>query len=128
MVIYETDKDGQTSGLNFVSNMGVNAQVVDDFAGTVSKKFTSVVINENNVVISTWASDSTYTDFPYKATVAITGMTAQHLPIVIFSDTDRDSGNYYSTPDSYDGGVYIYSKVNTSITLSNVMGVGAVST
>lgn len=60
------------------------------------------------VAASAWASDSTYPDYPYRAAVALSGVTANHAPIVNFSNADSLSGKLSPVADSYAGGVYIY--------------------
>lgn len=78
-------------------------------------------ITKQNITISSWSSNSTYTDFPYRATVSITGVTADMIPEVIFNATDALSGNYAPVSQTYAGGVYIYSKVTTSITVPTII-------
>lgn len=60
------------------------------------------------VASSAWASDSTYSDYPYRAAVPLSGVTANHAPIVNFSNADSLSGKLSPVADSYAGGVYIY--------------------
>ena len=60
------------------------------------------------VAVSDWASDSTYTDFPYRAAVACEGVTAKHYAEVTFSPADALEGIFCPVVTSYDGGVYIY--------------------
>lgn len=60
------------------------------------------------VASSAWASDSTYPDYPYRASVPLSGVTANHAPIVNFSNADSLSGKLSPVADSYAGGVYIY--------------------
>lgn len=60
------------------------------------------------VAVSGWASDSTYTDFPYRAAVACDGVTAKHYAEVTFSPADALEGIFCPVVTSYDGGVYIY--------------------
>lgn len=60
------------------------------------------------VATSAWASDSTYPDYPYRASVPLSGVTANHAPIVNFSNADSLSGKLSPVADSYAGGVYIY--------------------
>lgn len=60
------------------------------------------------VATSAWASDSTYTDFPYRAAVACQGVTVKHYAEVSFSPADAMSGDFAPVAASYDGGVYIY--------------------
>ena len=67
---------------------------------------------ETDVSVSTsaWASDTTHADYPFKATIPITGCTAKHIPDVMLSLVDAISGNFAPIADSYAGGVYIYAK------------------
>ena len=60
------------------------------------------------VAVSDWASDSTYTDFPYRAAVDCEGVTAKHYAEVTFSPADALEGIFCPVVTSYDGGVYIY--------------------
>lgn len=60
------------------------------------------------VAVSDWESDSTYTDFPYRAAVACEGVTAKHYAEVTFSPADALEGIFCPVVTSYDGGVYIY--------------------
>ncbi|MBQ5841370.1 MAG: hypothetical protein IIW40_05390 [Clostridia bacterium] len=57
---------------------------------------------------ASFAADSTYEDFPYRAAVALEGVTADMVPEVVFSLADAASGNFAPVAESYDGGVYIY--------------------
>ena len=60
------------------------------------------------VDVTGWDSDSTYTDFPYRAAVACEGVTAKHYAEVSFSPADALEGRFAPVAESYDGGVYIY--------------------
>ena len=60
------------------------------------------------VDVTGWESDSTYTDFPYRAAVACEGVTAKHYAEVTFSPADVLEGIFCPVVTSYDGGVYIY--------------------
>ena len=60
------------------------------------------------VSVSAWASDTTYTDFPYRAAVACEGVTAKHYAEVTFAPADAMSGEFAPVAESYDGGVYLY--------------------
>ena len=74
-----------------------------------------------NIAVSTWVRDTTYADYPYKATITLTGVTPSMVAEVIYSVDDAESGNYAPICETYDGGVYIYSKVNTAITIPTVL-------
>lgn len=68
-----------------------------------------------------FASDNTYQDYGYKGTITVTGATASMRPEVIFGLTEAMSGNYAPICESGAGVVYIYAKVNTSITIPLVI-------
>lgn len=69
----------------------------------------------------TWASDSSYTDFPYKGTITVSGCTANHIPSVTFDVSDATSGDYAPVSESGSGVVYIWSKKNTLTTVPAVV-------
>lgn len=78
-------------------------------------------IKLSNTAVSTWASDTTYADYPYKATIAATGVTANMVAEVVYDMAEAESGNYAPICETYDGGIYIYSKVNTTITIPTIL-------
>ena len=78
-------------------------------------------IKLSNTVVSTWESDTTYADYPYKATIAATGVKSTMVAEVVYDMADATSGNYASVCNTFDGGVYIYSKVNTEITIPTIL-------
>lgn len=78
-------------------------------------------IKLSNTTVNNWESDATYADYPYKATVAATDVTSSMVAEVIYSVADATSGNYAPVCETFDGGVYIYSKVNTTITIPTVL-------
>lgn len=93
-----------TSGSVTRSNLASDAKVLS---------FTN-----KNVATSAWASDTTYTDFPYRASVACSGVTANHYVEVVFSPTDVMSGIFCPVTVSYSGGVYIYASETPSATVT----------
>lgn len=70
------------------------------------------------VATSAWASDSTYPDYPYRASVPLSGVTANHAPVVNFSNADSLSGKLSPVADSYAGGVYIYATESLAETVN----------
>ena len=73
-----------------------------------------------NVAASGFVSDATYSDFPYRCAVSLTGVTASMFVEVVFSLSDAMSGNYAPICEAYAGGVYIYAKTNTAITIPTI--------
>lgn len=67
---------------------------------------------------SSWTSNAHQTDtnsvFPYRKTVAYAGITASMFAEVVFGVKDAISGNFSPVCETYAGGVYIYSKQNSS--------------
>ena len=76
----------------------------------------------NTTVSSTdFSADATYTAYPYRAAVALTGVTASMIPDVIFDAEDALSGNYAPVSTAYSGGVYIYAASPESITIPTII-------
>lgn len=74
-----------------------------------------------NRTVTTWASDSTYADYPYKGTINITGVTDADGVEVTFSNADATSGNYSPICATFNGGVYIWSKTqDTAIVIPTI--------
>jgi hypothetical protein len=82
---------------------------------------TGDVIIATSKTASSWSSSSTYTGYGYRASIAITGVTTDYVPFVTFAPAQADSGNYCPVAQTYSGGVYIYAKVNTSITVPSIV-------
>lgn len=76
-----------------------------------------------NSVANSWAShsDTMFSDFNYRCAVTLTGVTNQMYADVIFAPTEAMSGDYAPACQTYNGGVYIYSKVNTTITIPTII-------
>lgn len=60
------------------------------------------------VQASKWASDSTYGDYPYRAAVALSGVTAAMIPEVVFGMAAMADNSFAPVAECYNGGVYIY--------------------
>lgn len=60
------------------------------------------------VPVASFVADSTYEDFPYRAAVALTGVTSSMIPEVVFGVKDAMSGIFAPCAETYNGGVYIY--------------------
>lgn len=84
-----------------------NAQKAQARANTNSEakrlQFTDVVADD-----AAFAADTTYTAFPYRAAVALTGVLSGMTPHVVFGVDDAVSGIFAPVAACYDGGVYLY--------------------
>ena len=119
--MHPTDTTRAKTDLSNVSNGSVKTAMLDtdsvtapkiaDGAVTRSKLASDVKVlrfTDTTVGTAAWASDTTYTDFPYRAPIACSGVTVNHYVEVIFSPTDAMSGTFCPVTASYAGGVYIY--------------------
>ena len=66
------------------------------------------VVTNKVVAKADFKSDNTYTDYPYRAAIAVNGVTMNMIPEIIFDVVDAISGNYSPVAQTYNGGVYIY--------------------
>lgn len=74
------------------------------------------------VAASDWVASTEFADFPYEAKIALSDfVNFSSIPQVVFGLTEATSGNYAPICKAGDKGVYIYSKVNTEITLPTVV-------
>lgn len=74
------------------------------------------------VAESDWVASTEFEDFPYEAKIALSDfVNFSSIPQVVFGLTEATSGNYAPICKAGDKGVYIYSKVNTAITLPTVV-------
>lgn len=78
--------------------------------------------SECSISASAWTLQSTPTvsGFPYRANIAISGVTSSTYAIVTFRASDVLSGNYAPLCGTHSGGVYIYSKTNVATTLNSI--------
>ena len=74
------------------------------------------------VAASDWVASTEFADFPYEAKIALSDfVNFSSIPQVVFGLTEATSGNYAPICKAGDKGVYIYSKVNTAITLPTIV-------
>lgn len=79
------------------------------------------ILEFSDVVVNSWVVDDTYLEFPYKASVQLTNVVDSMIPYLTFSVNDATSGNYCPIVETYNGGIYIWSKVNTQITVNTIL-------
>lgn len=100
----------KTIGASFTFSDSVTVTVDVTADGSLILPIFLIVETDVSVSTSAWASDTTYADYPFKATIPITGCTVNHIPDVMLSLEDATSGNIAPVADSYAGGIYIYAK------------------
>ena len=123
---------GNLAGLDSSGNLTDSGKKPGDFAnashahaGYAEVKIFSGV----SVAASAWVSDSTYAAYPYAASIACPGVTASHVPEVVFGATEAASGNFAPVALSGSGTVKIYAatKPTAAITVQSITCIKAVS-
>ena len=123
---------GHFAGLDSSGNLTDSGKKPGDFAnashahaGYAEAKIFSGV----SVAASAWVSDSTYAAYPYAASIACPGVTASHVPEVVFGATEAASGNFAPVALSGSGTVKIYAatKPTAAITVQSITCIKAVS-
>ena len=122
---------GNLAGLDANGNLTDSGKKAGDFAAAAHSHsgYAEVLIfSAVTVAASAWASDSTYAAYPYAATVACTGVTANHVPEVVFGIAEATGGNFAPVALSGSGTVKIYAatKPTAAITLQSITCVKAV--
>ena len=74
-----------------------------------SKESKKLVFDNVTVATSAFVSDTTYSDYGYRAAISLDGVNSSMIPEVIFDADIAASGDFSSVSAAYDGGVYIYS-------------------
>lgn len=74
-----------------------------------------------NISAINWVADNTYFNFPYKCALPIQGVVSTDVPEVIYDVPEAIGGAYAPVAECYDGGVYIWSSVDTAITIPTVL-------
>lgn len=73
--------------------------------------------------IASFAEDTTYADFPFRAAIPLSGVTADMTPEVVLGITEAMSGIFAPIAATYDGGVYLYAtdKVENDTTIPTII-------
>lgn len=82
----------------------VNLKTLND----ATEKMKRLQFSDVSVAVSKFVADSTYEDYPLRASVALDGVLETMVPEVIFSLADAVSGNFAPVAQTYNGGIYIY--------------------
>lgn len=94
-----------------IANGAVTTQKLAEGAVTAGKIAADAVklsFSNTSVAVASFVADSTYTDFPYRASVPLTGVTSSMTPEVVFGVTEAMSSTFAPVAETYNGGVYIY--------------------
>lgn len=114
-----SDATNSTSGASAgIAATPAAVKAAYDLAGGNQGK--NIYFSNVSVAANRFASDSTYSGYSYKGTVPLSGVTSTMFADVVFSPANAISGNYAPICETYNGGVYIWAKVNTAITIPSI--------
>lgn len=124
---------GVSGGIAATPSAVKSAYDLANTANTAASNATTALATKQDAVkkfetqaASSWSADSTYSGFGYRCAIALSGVLSTMYAEVIFAPEEAMSGNYapvcqtYGTTSS-NGGVYVYSKVNTSISIPTIV-------
>lgn len=77
-------------------------------ASNLAADAVKLTFTNTSVAASAFAPDTTYADFPFRASVSLAGVTGTMVPEVVFGATDAASGIFAPVAESISGGVYLY--------------------
>ena len=112
--VVEVDAELSETSENPLQNKAVYAQFVN-VANSINELYdnipSSTLLFKDTVVSTTsWISDATYTDYPYKADIPCEGVTADYVADVIFALKEATSDKFAPVTLTGDGIVTIYAK------------------
>ena len=107
-----------------LNSSGNTDSIVRSWGSAVQPPQQRTKIYQNvSVPVSAFVADNTHPEFPYKADIAITGVTANNPGNIIFAESDAQSGIFASQAAIGSGYVRIYSRIRPSaaITISAIV-------
>lgn len=85
----------------------IQKELADLEAGT-GVELKKLQFNDVSVPMSNFVADTTYEDYPFRATVPLVGVLESMIPEVIFGLSDAISGLFAPIAETYNGYVYLY--------------------
>lgn len=86
----------------------IQNELADLEAGT-GVEMAKLKFENTSVPASSFVSDTTYTDYPFRAAIALSGVTSSMIPDVVFPVAALADNEFAPAAECYNGGVYIYS-------------------
>ncbi len=100
--------DTTTVNAQFAAFLDGIAQELANLEAGTGVELAKLCFANTAVPASKWAVDSTYGDYPYRAAVALSGVTAAMVPEVVFGLAAMADNSFAPVAECYNGGVYIY--------------------
>ena len=116
---------GNFAGLNASGDLTDSGKKAGDFAAATHSHsgYAQLLTFANKTVsVSSWASSSTYANYPYAAAISCSGVTADYVADVVFSPDDADGGNFAPVALTGSGTVTIYAveKPTSTVTIPTI--------
>lgn len=101
---------------------GIQRELQQLEAGT-GVELKKLVFANQNVATSAWAEEKTYEDYPFRASVALSGVISTMIPQVVFSVAALAENSFAPVAECYNGGVYIYAsdKPEKAVTIPTII-------
>lgn len=110
-VTYTNIENGESALFvrNKINNLG---SAVNTMNQTVTQldSLKNVFLYDLVVPKANWKADSTYKDYPYKASVTTTVDAGSYFPLIFFAPTEQQSGNYCVGSESNGNTIAIWCK------------------
>lgn len=100
--------DTSTMNAQFEALLKSIQQELEDLESGVGVELAKLKFSDTTVPASSFVSDSAYADYPYRAAVALEGVTSSMTPEVTFSVAALADTEFAPVAECYNGGVYIY--------------------
>lgn len=115
--------DTTTMQAQFEALLSAIQEELAQIEGGSAYELKKLSFSNTSVAAASFVADSTYTDFPYRASVPLTGVTSSMTPEVVFGVTEAMSGTFAPVAETYNGGVYIYAAEvpNAAITIPTIL-------
>lgn len=126
-VTYTNIENGESalSVRNKINNLG---SAVNTMNQTVTQldSLKNVFLYDLVVPKANWKADSTYKDYPYKASVTTTVDVGSYFPLIFFAPTEQQSGNYCVGSESNGNTIAIWCKEipADAITIPEILLIG----
>lgn len=130
-VTYTNIENGESvlSVRNKINNLG---SAVNTMNQTVTQldSLKNVFLYDLVVPKANWKADSTYKDYPYKASVTTTVNAGSYFPLIFFAPTEQQSGNYCVGSESNGNTIAIWCKEipADAITIPEILLIGKSTT
>ena len=112
------------SGGKMTGNIDMNGQKITNLPDPVNNRDPATkgfaeekALRFYNIELSasSFVADATNKDYPFRASIPLTGVTANMIPDVYFSFEDAVSGMFAPVSAAYKGGVYIYASEQQTV-------------